>query len=314
MTASAGDRLARLLNLVPYLLARPGIELSEAAADLAVTEKQLREDLELLWVCGLPGYGPGDLIDMSFDGDRVTVTYDAGIGRPLRLTPDEATALVVALRMLLETPGVSDRDAIDRALTKIEKAAVLEQAPPIAVRMPGDNDRLQTLTGMLDRGNALQISYYSAARDVTSDRVIDPMRLLAVSGRSYLEAWCRSAQGVRMFRVDRIDSLIELAEKASPPDGVVGADLSDGVFQPDPAAALMTLRVSRGSRWITEYYPCESVVEVPGDEWLVSMRVNDLDWARRLVLGLGPKVSVVSPEHLADAVRASAVAALNNYS
>ena len=116
-----------------------------------------------------------------------------------------------------------------------------------------------------------------------------------------------------MFRVDRIDALVELDEKANPPEGVVGADLTDGVFQPDPSATLMTLRVSRGSRWITEYYPCESVVEVPGDEWLVSMRVNDLDWARRLVLGLGPKVSVVSPNHLADAVRASAVAALNNY-
>ncbi len=313
MSSGAGDRLARLLNLVPYLLARPGIALSEAAADLGATEKQLREDLELLWVCGLPGYGPGDLIDMSFDGDRVTVTYDAGIGRPLRLTPDEATALVVALRMLLETPGVTDRDSVERALTKIEKAALLEHAAPVAVKIPGDGDRLQTLTGMLERGKALRISYYSAARDVTSERVIDPMRLLAVSGRSYLEAWCRSAQGVRMFRVDRVDALVELEEPASPPEGVVGADLSDGVFQPDPKGALMTLRVSRGSRWITEYYPCESVVEVPGDEWLVSMRVNDLDWARRFVLGLGPRVAVIAPQHLADAVRASAAAALSNY-
>lgn len=313
MSGSAGDRLARLLNLVPYLLARPGIELSEAAADLGISDKQLREDLELLWVCGLPGYGPGDLIDMSFDGDRVTVTYDAGIDRPLRLTPDEATALVVALRMLLETPGVSDRAAIDRALQKIEKAAVLEQAPPIAVRLPGDNDRLDQLTGMMERGNALLIRYYSAARDVSSERIIDPMRLLSVSGRSYLEAWCRSAEGVRMFRVDRIDSLTELSEPARPPEGVVGADLADGVFQPDPAGPLMTLRVSRGSRWITEYYPCESVVQVPGDEWLVSMRVNDMDWARRFVLGLGPLVSVVAPDYLADAVRNSALAALRNY-
>ena len=103
-----GDRLARLLNLVPYLLARPGILVADAAADLGVSEKQLREDLELLWVCGLPGYGPGDLIDMAFDGDRVTVTYDAGIDRPLRLTQDEALALVVALRMLAEVPGVAE--------------------------------------------------------------------------------------------------------------------------------------------------------------------------------------------------------------
>ncbi|WP_170318884.1 helix-turn-helix transcriptional regulator [Allorhizocola rhizosphaerae] len=312
MTVSAGDRLARLLNLVPYLLARPGIRLSEAASDLGVTEDQLRDDLELLWVCGLPGYGPGDLIDMSFDGDRVTVTYDAGIDRPLRLTPDEATALVVALRMLLETPGVSDRDTIERALAKIEQAAVVDSTPPIAVRLPGDEDRLATLRAAITRGRALRIGYYSAARDVTSDRVVDPMRLLSVSGRSYLEAWCRQAQGVRMFRVDRIDALVELDEPAAPPPGAVGADLSEGVFQPDPRSPLITLRVGRGSRWITEYYPCERVTR-SGDEWLVAMRVHDMDWARRFVLGLGPDVSVVAPGELADVVRESARSALANY-
>jgi proteasome accessory factor C len=312
-TGTAGDRLARLLNLVPYLLARPGIELAEAAADLGVSDKQLREDLELLWVCGLPGYGPGDLIDMSFDGDRVTVTYDAGIDRPLRLTPDEATALVVALRMLLETPGVSDPDAIERALKKIEQAALLDHTPPIAVGMPGGDERVAGLQSMLQRGHALRMSYYSAARDVTSERVVDPMRLLSVSGRSYLEAWCRSAEAVRLFRVDRIDALAELDEPATIPEHAVGNDFADGVFQPDPSLPLMTLKVNRGGRWITEYYPCESVVEVNADEWLVSMRVHDMDWARRFVLGLGAQVTVVGPSTLADAVRESALGALATY-
>jgi proteasome accessory factor C len=311
-TKNSGDRLARLLNLVPYLLARPGIELTEAADDLGVSERQLREDLELLWVCGLPGYGPGDLIDMSFDGDRVTITYDAGIDRPLRLTPDEATALVVALRMLAETPGVADRDAINRALAKIEQAAG-ELDAPVAVRSPGNDDRLATLRAAVERGRALQISYYSAARDVTSDRVIDPMRLLSVSGRSYLEAWCRSAGAVRLFRVDRIDALVELEERAAPPPQARTGDFSDGVFQADPQAPTITLRVGRGGRWITEYYPCEAVTEVSPEEWLVTLRVNDLDWARRLVLGLGPQVVVVAPQQLADAVRDSVAEALASY-
>ncbi|GAA2386388.1 protein pafC [Catellatospora methionotrophica] len=309
---TSADRLARLLNLVPYLLARPGIELVEAAGDLGVSERQLREDLELLWVCGLPGYGPGDLIDMSFDGDRVTITYDAGIDRPLRLTPDEATALVVALRMLAETPGVADRDAIHRALTKIEQAAG-EIDAPVAVRLPGNDDRLADLRAALERGNALRLSYYSAARDVSSERVVDPMRLLSVSGRSYLEAWCRSAGAVRMFRVDRIDALTELDEPATPPAEAQSGDVAEGVFQPDPDSPTVTLRVGRGGRWITEYYPCESVVEVTPEEWLVSLRVNDLDWARRLVLGLGPQVVVVAPAELAEAVRDSALEALAAY-
>ena len=89
---SASERLPRLLALVPYLLSRPGIPIADAAADFGVTEQQLRRDLELLWMCGLPGYGPGDLIDLSFESDTITVTYDAGMRRPLRLTSSEATA------------------------------------------------------------------------------------------------------------------------------------------------------------------------------------------------------------------------------
>jgi proteasome accessory factor C len=311
--AGSADRLGRLLNLVPYLLARPGIRVAEAAADLGVSERQLREDLELLWVCGLPGYGPGDLIDMAFDGDRVTITYDAGIDRPLRLTPDEALALVVALRMLAETPGMGQRDAIERALAKIESTAGELADSPVAVRLPGNDDRLATIRGAVERRRALRITYYTATRDELTDRVVDPMRVVVTAGRAYLEAWCRRAEAVRLFRVDRIDGLVELDEPAAPPAQAVPSQLSEGVFQPTPELPLITLRVGRGGRWITEYYPCEEIVAESTEHWLVSLRAADLGWARRLVLGLGPEVGVVAPAELAEAVRDQARRALAAY-
>lgn len=311
---SATGWLSRLLNLVPYLHARPGVRITEAAADLGVSEQQLRDDLELLWVCGLPGYGPGDLIDMAFDGDRVTITYDAGIDRPLRLTPDEALALVVALRLLAETPGLADRGPIGRALAKIEEAA---GAPaPVAVRTPGDNDRLVRVREAVAKGRALEITYYSATRDRTGTRVVDPMRMVMVGGYGYLEAWCRQVQAVRRFRVDRIDAMRVLAEPAAPPPGARPAPIEGGIFQPGADLPLVTLRVGRAARWITEYYPCEQVDRSGAraeDGWEVSLRVTDLAWAKRLVLGLGPEVTVVAPKALADAVQETAAAALDAY-
>jgi len=311
----SADRLGRLLNLVPYLLARPGIEVAQAAADLGVTERQLREDLELLWVCGLPGYGPGDLIDMAFDGDRVTITYDAGIDRPLRLTPDEALALIVALRMLAETPGMGNRDAIERALAKIESAAGDLADAPVAVRIPGSDDRLATLRATIERGRALRITYYAQTRDETTERVVDPMRLLMIEGRAYVEAWCRRAEAVRLFRADRIDALVELDEPAAPPPTAELHDVSEGVFAPGPELPLVVLRVGRGGRWITEYYPCEEVhpARDDPDDWVVSLRVTDLAWAQRFVLGLGPDATAVSPPELVERVRAAATAALDAY-
>jgi proteasome accessory factor C len=311
--AGSADRLGRLLNLVPYLLARPGIRVAEAAADLGVSERQLREDLELLWVCGLPGYGPGDLIDMAFDGDRVTITYDAGIDRPLRLTPDEALALVVALRMLAETPGMGQRDAIERALAKIESTAGELADAPVAVRSPGNDDRLSTIRGAVQRRRALRITYYTASRDELTERVVDPMRVVVTAGRAYLEAWCRRAEAVRLFRVDRIDGFVELDEPAAPPPQATPSQLDEGVFQPTPELPLITLRVGRTGRWITEYYPCEEIVAESAEHWLVSLRAADLGWARRLVLGLGPQVSVVAPAQLAEAVRVQARTALAAY-
>jgi proteasome accessory factor C len=305
------DRLGRLLNLVPYLLARPGILVAEAAADLDVSERQLREDLELLWVCGLPGYGPGDLIDMALDGDRVTISHAAGIDRPLRLTPDEALALVVALRMLAETPGTGTRDVIERALAKLENAAGDLADAPVAVRLPANAERLDRVRAAVEGGHALRMTYYAAARDETTERVVDPMRVLMVEGRAYLEAWCRRAEATRMFRVDRIDAFTELAEPSAPPSEAVPHDVRTGIFRPTPDLPLVTVRVGRGSRWIAEYYPVEEVRR-DGDEWVVTMRVTDLGWAQRLLLGR-PDVTVIGPPELLERIRAQATAALDRY-
>src|SRR3954454_18437907 len=132
---ATADRMTRLLTLVPYLTARPdGVPLAEMARDFGVPESQLRRDLELLWMCGLPGYGPGDLIDLSFEGERVRVTFTAGMVRPLRLTTDEAGALGVALKTPLELPGLAEGEAVSRALAKVSAAAgQAGETAPVAV-------------------------------------------------------------------------------------------------------------------------------------------------------------------------------------
>lgn len=107
--SAVSARLVRLLNMVPYFQANPRITRAEAAAELGVSVTQLEEDLNQLWMCGLPGYGPGDLIDFQFAGDTVEVTFSAGIDRALKLTSPEATGLLVALRAPADVPGWSTR-------------------------------------------------------------------------------------------------------------------------------------------------------------------------------------------------------------
>jgi proteasome accessory factor C len=309
------ERLPRLLALVPYLQAHNGIAIEQAAADFGVGEDQLRRDLQLLWMCGLPGHGPGDLIDLSFEGDTVSVIFDAGMSRPLRLTAEEALPLVVALRTLTEMPGVTDRDAVERALAKVESVASGSvEAQTVAVELDRVDAMLPVLQQAIDNRRALALRYYTATRDETTERTVDPMRLFEMDGRSYLEAWCRRAEGMRVFRVDRIDRAEVLGEPASPPPEAELRDLSDGVFTPAPEHMLVVLRVDTAYAWVADYYPPEAETMDAAGRRQVSVRVADPAWVRALALGAAGHVEVLSPEWLAESVRDEARAALAAYS
>jgi proteasome accessory factor C len=329
------DRLPRLLTLVPWLLARPGVPVAEAAAEFGITEAQLRRDLELLWMCGLPGYGPGDLVDLSFEGDTVTVVYDAGLSRPLRLSGPEAATLAVALRALADAPGVADTDAVQRALAKIEQASgrapdvPLDDAVAVGLgRSPrhggaeaGDAaQRSSTIESVVRDGVArhrvLRLTYYSASRDAVGRRDVDPMRLLLVDGSTYLEAWCRRAEGVRMFRLDRVDDAEVLDEPSTPPPSATPRDVpadAAGLLTPDAGQQLAALRLAPAARWVAEYYPMEDVVADDDGGARVQMRYGDQAWMVRLLLGLGEHVEVLWPAELAATRAGRAAEALGAY-
>jgi predicted DNA-binding transcriptional regulator YafY len=312
------DRMTRLLALVPYLTARPqGVAVAEVARDFGVTERQLRSDLELLWMCGLPGYGPGDLIDLSFEGDRVRVTFTAGMVRPLRLTTDEAVALVVALRTLLELPGLAERGAVGTALAKVSEAAghAADRVTPVAVSVDAHEAALAVVRDGLERKRALHLHYYVPTRDERTERTVDPMRLHFVDGKWYLEAWCRRAEGVRLFRLDRVDDVVVLDEPAAAPPQAHERDVENGIYRPEPGSPAVRLRLSRTARWVADYYPVDSVAPVddPPGGLAVTVRTADLAWARRLVASLGGEAVVDEPAGLAAEIAADARAALRRY-
>jgi proteasome accessory factor C len=314
------DQLPRLLSLVPYLLTRPGARLVDVARTFGVPEDQLLRDLELVYMCGLPGYFPGDLIEVDITASgRITLSNADPIGRPLRLTPDEALPLIVGLRMLADLPGLYDRAAVDSALAKLESAAgsAAESSAAVAVEVePGADDPavLETVEQALREGRRLHLSYYVPARDETTERDVDPMRLNVVDGWSYLQGWCRLADAVRLFRLDRITSIQLLDVAADPPVDAQPRDLDAGLFQPGANDVEVVLEVTPAGRWVSEYYPCESVEPQSDGNTRLVIRTPDTRWLRRLALRLGATGRVLAPATLAEAVRDDARAALAAYS
>lgn len=311
-------RLVRLLNMVPYFQANPRVSKVKAAADLGVTRKQLEADLNQLFVCGLPGYYPGDLIDIEFSGDTIKVTFSAGMDRPLRLNSSEASVLLVALRALADIPGVVDPAAALRAIAKIEAAAgaVLDDTAVAAEVDPApiEAEAAAAVREAVRDARALSIEYYSASRDALTDRVVDPIRVVLVGDHSYLEAWCREAEGKRLFRLDRIVDASVLDEPAAPPKPAVDTPPPTELFDADPSLPSATLRISPQAAWMLEYFPMRVLKQLPGGYTEAAMTYAAESWLARQILGLGADVEVMAPQSLADQVRSAAAEALVAYS
>lgn len=313
---STADRLPRLLALVPYLMSHPGAQVPEVAKIFGLSEKQLIDDLQLVWMCGLPGHTPGDLIDVSWDGGEIVIDNAETIARPLRLGVDEASALLVALRLLAEMPEFGERDALARVIAKFERASgegAAAVSSQVAVEVDAAPDALPVVNEALRRRRRLSLRYYVPGRDEITPREVDPMRLVVVDGRPYLSGWCYRAEAVRLFRLDRMLSVDVLDVPADPPADAVADEVTPGVFRPSPTDELVELELTAEGRWVAEYYPCERVTELGEGRVRVALRARDQGWLVRLALRLGDTGRVVSPVSLDESVRAAATAALNRY-
>jgi len=115
------ERITRLLALVPWLIKRPGITLTQTAEHFGISVEALTKDLWQLVLCGLPGYGPDQLVDIDFwDDDRIWVQDPQTLALPMRISSEEAIALSIALRRMNQIPGVGEKDAINRLIEKMD--------------------------------------------------------------------------------------------------------------------------------------------------------------------------------------------------
>lgn len=316
MADRASDRLLRMLGMIAYLDRHDGVPVAEVAEHFGVTPAQVMADVELLWMTGTPGYLPYDLIDFdatSYERGVVRLTESRGMTRPLRLGAREAVALVAALRALDGALGGAlddEQGAVLRSALAKLTAAAGDAAGAVDVTLAASADPQVTaaIATALREQRRLHIRYVNAS-DISTERDVDPIRLVTDDERSYLLAWCRAVDGERLFRVDRVLEAHVLAEAADPHEVAAGAD----TFEPGPYGDLVTLRLASRARWVAEVTPVEAVRNLDDGSFEIDVRVVNPDWLRHLVLQVATSVVAVSPARVATDVAAAARAALAAY-
>lgn len=307
MSTKTASRLTRILAMLPWVIANPGSTVDEVCARFGYTRRQLFEDLDLVFVCGLPGYGPGDLMVAYVEDDRVVVdTADYFAGAP-RLSPSESLALLAAGMAVLGSGQGSD--ALSSAVDKLSRALLPESESltvEVAVQEP---DVAGTLRSAAAEGRVVEIVYTSLSREDTTTRLIEPWTVFTSLGNWYCAAHCRRAGGERHFRLDRVRSVRPTEEHFDPPAVKPEPEVS---YSPSDDDVVCVIDLDPRAHWVLEYYPVE-VLATRGETRRIRFRASEPHVAAALLLRLGPDATLVEGDEVRQALRARREATLARY-
>jgi proteasome accessory factor C len=241
-------RLSRILGMLPWVIANPGSTVAEVCERFGYTEAELVKDLNVVFVCGLPGYGPGDLMVAFIDEDEVIVDMADYFSRPVRLTAAEGLVLLAA-GMAIVSSGAAP-PALASAVDKLRNALVPDDGT-IVVDMPSEPLLVTELRSAAVEGRVVLIEYTSIGSGRTTTRQIEPWSVFSTMGNWYVSGRCRLAEAERVFRIDRIRSAEPTTETFVVPEEPPPPDVH---YSPSVDDVTAVIRLSPDARWVADYY------------------------------------------------------------
>jgi proteasome accessory factor C len=284
-TSTPIEQTARLLDLVPFLLTHQGIAVEDLAKQFAVTQEVILDDLNTLWMCGLPGYTPLELIDLEFDSGYVTIRNADPLAKVRALGGSEMVALALGLDLLLNGLGQLPTEITERIVQLSERVRSVIGSQITITEAAQSQVRAVIDRAIAERAN-VSIAYFSPQRDEVKERIISPFGFFIEGSFEYLEAFCELAGAARTFRLDRI--------KTASPDLLPRITATSKEISATPLTT--KARITRGER-----STAESLGLSPGEITIgeaISLSAYSVDWIARTALGSCGDLVIDSPEEI----------------
>jgi proteasome accessory factor C len=290
------SRLSRILGLIPYVLANPGVGIEEVMERFGYSRDELTRDLNAVFVCGLPGYGPGELMEAYIDEDEVIIDSADYFSRAPRLSPIEALGLLAA--GLAVSGSGQGTPALDSAIEKLSVVLLPEADDALAVDLTATSDEVTTLRRAASEHRVAQIVYRSLSREETTSRDIEPWTVFSTLGNWYVMGHCRLVDDTRTFRIDRIREVAVGEESFDPPEEIPEPGVG---YTPSDHDVQAVIELQPAALWVLEYYPVE-VISEKGSVTTIRFSATDAELPARLLLRLGASASLLDGEEVAARV------------
>lgn len=296
MSVRTARRLTRILAMLPWVIANPGSTVDEVCSRFGYASHQdLARDLDMVFVCGLPGYGPGDLMVAFIDDDEVVVDTADYFGRAPRLTPTEALSMLAAGMAVMAIGEGSP--TLESAVDKLAATVAPDTGEGLTVDVSAEPELVGPLREAVVANRVVDITYTSLGRGETRRRTVEPWVVFTSLGNWYLTGYCRSAEAERIFRLDRIRHLEVGQEEFTPPERPPEPEVR---YVPSDDDVRCRIFLTGNARWVLDYYPVE-VIEESDDGVVIEFSASDPSVPARLLLRLGDRARLVE----GDEVRAA---------
>lgn len=293
------ERTARLLDLVPYINAHQGIALKDLAAVFEVSNAQMVNDLTTLWMCGLPGYTPLELMDLDFESGYVSISNAPTLAKPRSVTFDEGVALILGLDLLRASIPIDRIDLLEKIDSLSARiSAIINLSSTFSVIAPINQGVSAAIDQALSSRCTLEIEYHSVYRDEITERVVFPIEIVEIDGQQYLSSYCYSASDFRQFKLDRIQRAVVTHEiKTIPKDSSITEKINS------------RLKVLKPNRQIAERFS-KSDLEA-GSEFV--FQTYSQQWLERSILSSGDGVALITPPEIRASIAQLAQSMLDRY-
>ena len=295
MVDTAAVRALRSMDLIPYVLENPGVSIAELSARFSVTQAQIESDLQLVFMCGLPGYTPYELIDVAFEDGVVSIIDPQVLDKPRKFSSNEIVVIALGLKILIDINQTNST-----ALTKLKQLSdkIAKLGSNKSILMAGDVSAFpffEIISKAISEQRLLDLQYHSLTKDEITQRKVLPDKLYFLNGSLYLSAIDTDIDSDRVFKV-------ELIKECKIGERVAGKKVLESSTE-----TIVILDVQKSNRnFIERNSSIITAMQENGDLIRVHLQVSNLEWIKLTVLSNAPGITVVSPEPLANAVKQSA--------
>ena len=285
----------RLIGILSVLLQKEKTTAPELAERFEVSRRTVNRDIEDLCKAGIPvstSRGKGGGISIM-DGYRMDRTI---------LTSKDMQMILAGLRSLDSVSGssyygqlmeklqagssefISGRDSILIDLSSWYRESL---APKIEI-----------IQNAIDGRHLIRFLYYAPSGE--SDRIVEPYYLVFRWSSWYMWGWCRDRKDFRLFKLNRMDDLLETEERFICKEAPLPDLSNEKIF---PGAVKVRALFDPDQKWrLVEEFGPDSFTEYDDGRLLFRADYTDMENLITWLMTFGDKAEVLEPQEARDAI------------